>query len=44
MLPGETPREAADRVMRQRFPDGNYDQGPRSDYNRIKKRFERTKR
>lgn len=41
MNPGETPVQAADRVMRQRFPDGNYPKGPGSEYNKIKKYFER---
>jgi hypothetical protein len=43
MEPGETPSQAADRVMRKRFPDGNYDKGPRSEFNKIKKFFERSR-
>lgn len=41
MQPGETPVQAADRVMRKRFPDGNYPKGPGSEHNKIKKYFER---
>lgn len=41
MQPNETPVQAADRVMRQRFPDGNYPKGPGSEHNKIKKYFER---
>jgi hypothetical protein len=43
MNPGETPSQAADRVMRQRYPDGNYPTGPGSEYNKIKKFFERSR-
>jgi hypothetical protein len=43
MEPGETPNQAADRVMRQRFPDGKYDKGPGSECNKIKKFFERSR-
>jgi RHS repeat-associated protein len=34
---GESGKEFADRVMNDRFGKGNYDKGPRSDYNKIKK-------
>jgi hypothetical protein len=43
MNPGETPAQAADQVMRQRYPDGNYPTGPGSEYNKIKKFFERSR-
>ncbi|MDX3661349.1 polymorphic toxin-type HINT domain-containing protein [Streptomyces sp. ID05-26A] len=38
---GKTPAQKANSVMRQRFPDGKYDTGPGSEYNKIKKYFER---
>ncbi|MPZ28397.1 MAG: hypothetical protein GEV12_18800 [Micromonosporaceae bacterium] len=35
--PGESPRQAADRVMRGRFPDGGYPRGPGTEYNKAVK-------
>jgi RHS repeat-associated protein len=38
---GRTPVEKADWVMRQRFPDGKYDKGANTEFNKVKKWFER---
>jgi hypothetical protein len=40
--PDETPREFADRVLKNtRYPNGGNDTGPRSDFNKLKKYGER---
>lgn len=39
--PGETPRQAAERVLSEKYGPGNYPKGPRSEFNKIKKFFER---
>jgi hypothetical protein len=39
--PGETPRQAAERILGERYGPGNYPKGPGSEFNKIKKFFER---
>ena len=39
--PGETPVQAADRILTGRYGQGNYPKGPGSEFNKIKKFFER---
>jgi hypothetical protein len=39
--PGETPRQAADRVLTERYGPGGYKKGPGGEHNMIKKFFER---
>ncbi|HEX2026715.1 MAG TPA: hypothetical protein VHF25_01815 [Nitriliruptorales bacterium] len=39
--PGETPNQAAERVLSEKYGPGNYPRGPGSEFNKIKKFFER---
>lgn len=39
--PGETPNQAAERVLGEKYGPGNYPRGPGSEFNKIKKFFER---
>lgn len=34
---GESGKDFADRVMKQRYPDGNYPKGPGKEFNKLKK-------
>jgi hypothetical protein len=43
MKPGETPAQAADRILKDRYPGGNVPRGPGSEFNKIKKFFERAR-
>jgi hypothetical protein len=40
-LSGESGKEAAKRVMDEKYGAGNYRTGPRSEYNKLKKYFDR---
>lgn len=42
-LPGEAPSQTADRILQKKYPDGRYPRGPGSEYNKLKKFFERKK-
>lgn len=39
--PGETPRQAAERLLGEKYGPGNYPREPKSELNKIKKFFER---
>lgn len=40
-LPGESGKDFADRLMDDKYGPGNYDKGPGTEHNRIKKRGDR---
>lgn len=42
--PGETPRQAADRVLGEKYPEGEFPRGQGSEYSQIKKWFEQMQR
>lgn len=43
MKPGETPAQAADRILKERYPQSVFPHGPGSEHNKIKKFFERAR-